>query len=233
MITLIQFPAGFGVPNISPFCLKVETYLRMTGLDYKVRSTFNPRKAPMAKLPYIELADGEKIADSAIIVRELSSRFDADLDAHLSAVERGQAQCVSRLCDDHLVSLMVYFRWLDDEGWQQVKPAFFGRLPAPLRWLVPGLVQKKLRANFYAQGLARHSREELLNFASADLQALNDVLGDAAFFGGTKPCSADAAAYGVLANLILSTLETPVNRLARDYPKLVSYCERMRAQYWP
>ena len=231
MITLHQFPAGFDVPNISPFCLKVETYLRMTGLEYKVRSTFNPRKAPKAKLPYIEL-DGEKIADSEIIVRELSKRLGADMDSQLTAAERGRALCITRTCDEHLVSLMVYFRWLDDEGWQQVKPAFFGRMPLPLRRLVPGIVQKALRKNFYGQGLGRHSRDELLQFAAEDLQALNDLLGEADYFGGTQPCSADASAYGVLANLILSSLETPVNRLAREHPALVRYCERVRERYW-
>lgn len=231
MITLYQFPAGFDVPNISPYCLKVESYLRMAGLEYRVRSTFNPRKAPKGKLPYIDLA-GDKIADSEIIVRALSERLDADLDARLDAAGRATAVCITRLCDEHLVPLMVYFRWLDDEGWQQVKPAFFGRLPAPLRLFVPGLVQKKLRSNFYNQGLGRHDRDQLLSFAAEDLQALRDLLGDADFFGGDKPCSADAAAYGVLANLILSTLETPLNRMAREHPVLVSYCERIRERYW-
>ena len=65
-----------------------------------------------------------------------------------------------------------------------------------------------------------------------DLQALNDLLGTAAFFGGEQPCSADASAYGVLANLLLASLETPVNRMARGFPALVAYCERMRSQFW-
>ena len=32
MIKLFQFPPAFGLPNASPFCMKLETWLRMAGL---------------------------------------------------------------------------------------------------------------------------------------------------------------------------------------------------------
>jgi glutathione S-transferase len=231
VITLFQFPAGLNVPNPSPYCLKVETFLRLAGLDYRVKTLLDPRKAPKGKLPFIKL-DEEAIADSAIILRELQARLGVTLDAHLDATGRGRALAITRLCDEHLVQLMVWFRWLDDEGWSQLKPAFFSVLPAPLRLLVPGLMRRKVRSNLYAQGTGRHNRDELLAFAREDLQALEDLLGDAPFFGGTQPCSADASAYGVLANLIFWSLETPLSRLARGYPRLVAYCERLRERCW-
>lgn len=37
MITLFQFPAAFNVPNASPYCLKLETWLRLAGLEYQVK----------------------------------------------------------------------------------------------------------------------------------------------------------------------------------------------------
>lgn len=36
MIKLYQFAPAWDVPNLSPFCVKVETYLRMAGLPYEV-----------------------------------------------------------------------------------------------------------------------------------------------------------------------------------------------------
>ena len=36
MITLHQPPRAWGMPNVSPFCVKLETYLRMTGVEYQV-----------------------------------------------------------------------------------------------------------------------------------------------------------------------------------------------------
>jgi len=231
MITLFQFPAGLNVPNPSPYCLKIETFLRLNGLEYRVKTLFKPSKAPKGKLPFVTL-NGETIADSAIILRTLNERLGLALDDHLDAAGRGRAIAITRLCDEHMYWLMVYFRWIDQEGWDQLKPAFFGGLPAPLKLFVPGMVRGKIRKSLHAQGLGRHSREELLVFARENLQALQDMLGAAPFFGGEQPCSADASAYGILANLILCSLDTPISRLAREYPGLVAYCERMRERVW-
>lgn len=231
MITLYQFPAAFAVPNISPYCLKLETFLRLTGQRYEVKTLNDPRKGPKGKLPFIKL-EGEVIADSAIVLRNLSKRFKLDLDSHLDAAGLGRSVAITRLCDEHLVHILVYFRWIDAKGWQQIEPALFGRLAAPLRWFVPAMLQRKVRNSLHCQGIGRHSRDELLVFAREDLQALQDMLGTHDYFGGARPCSADAAAYGVLANLIFCTLETPLNRMAREFPALVAYCERLRAAYW-
>lgn len=231
MIILYQLPAAFGVPNPSPYCLKLETFLRLAGLDYQVRSVGNPRLAPKGKLPYIEL-DGEAIADSAIIQRRLAERFPLTLDAHLDTVGRARALAIARLCDEHLALLLLYFRWLDAEGWRQIRSGFFGGLPLPLRQVVPPLVRRRMRQALWAQGLGRHSSDELLTFGREDLQALTNLLGTAPFFGGRRPCSADAAAYGILANLLLCLLDTPLNRLAREFPPLLAYCERLRARVW-
>ncbi|GAB3389231.1 glutathione S-transferase family protein [Azotobacter armeniacus] len=231
MITLYQFPAAFGVPNISPYCLKLETFLRLSGLEYQVYNVRDPRKAPKGKLPFIKL-DGEVIADSAVIQRRLGERYTLTLDDHLDAAGRARALAIIRLCDEHLAVLLMYFRWLDEEGWRQIRASFFGNLPALLRLLLPPLVRWQMSRALWAQGLGRHSREDLLVFAREDLQALADLLGEAPFFGGEQPCSADAAAYGILANLLLCRLDTPLNRLAREFPPLAAYCERLRARVW-
>ncbi|MEA1157529.1 glutathione S-transferase C-terminal domain-containing protein, partial [Klebsiella pneumoniae] len=75
-------------------------------------------------------------------------------------------------------------------------------------------------------------RDELLAFARDDLDALDGLLGQVPYYGGEHPCSADAAAYGILANLIEATLDTPLSHVARGYPRLVAYCERMRERVW-
>ena len=61
MITLYQLARTWDMPNLSHFCVKVETYLRMTGLPYQVTATL-PIKAPRGKLPFIE-DEGKKISD--------------------------------------------------------------------------------------------------------------------------------------------------------------------------
>ena len=38
-IKLFQFPRMFGIPNLSPFCCKLETWLRITRVPYEVVDT--------------------------------------------------------------------------------------------------------------------------------------------------------------------------------------------------
>ena len=45
-IKLFQFPRMFGIPNLSPFCCKLETWLRIAGISYEIVETPDPRKGP-------------------------------------------------------------------------------------------------------------------------------------------------------------------------------------------
>ena len=58
---LFQLPRMFGIPNVSPFCWKLETWLRSRRFPYEVVDAPDPRKAPKGKLPFIEDA-GVRIA---------------------------------------------------------------------------------------------------------------------------------------------------------------------------
>ncbi|HCR1523199.1 TPA: glutathione S-transferase C-terminal domain-containing protein [Pseudomonas aeruginosa] len=231
MITLFQFPAAFNVPNASPYCLKLETWLRLAGLEYQVKVVSDPRKAPKGKLPYVRI-EGEAIGDSEIVIRTLGERYGVTLDAGLDARGKGWTRAITRLCDEHLYYLMLYFRWFDEDSWRVLKPVFFGSLPFGVRDAVAWAMRRKVRATLRAQGLGVHGRDELLAFARDDLDALDGLLGQVPYYGGEHPCSADAAAYGILANLIEATLDIPLSHVARGYPRLVAYCERMRERVW-
>jgi glutathione S-transferase len=65
-IKLFVFPRMFAIPNLSPFCCKLETWLRIAKIPYAVVVTSDPRTAPRRKLPYIEDAGVRKIVAAAI-----------------------------------------------------------------------------------------------------------------------------------------------------------------------
>jgi hypothetical protein len=48
-IKLFQFPRMFGIPNVSPFCCKLETWLRIAGIPYEVVDTPDPRTGPQGQ----------------------------------------------------------------------------------------------------------------------------------------------------------------------------------------
>ena len=58
MIKLYKFGAMGKVCDPSPFCVKVETYLKMAGIDHEIYSGAKyMRGSPKGKLPYI--VDGD------------------------------------------------------------------------------------------------------------------------------------------------------------------------------
>ncbi|MEZ5446006.1 MAG: glutathione S-transferase family protein [Gammaproteobacteria bacterium] len=231
MITLHQFPSAFGVPNLSPFCMKVETYLRMAGLPYRSVNA-NLRRAPKGKAPWIE-DDGKVIADSGFILDYLKSKYGDTLDAALTVEQRAASVALTRLMEEHLYWAVLYARWMEEENWRRLRPVFFGSLPAPLRWFVPGLVRAALRRELRGHGIGRHRPEEIHALGCSDISALADFLGGKPYFIGEAPTSVDASAYAFLANVLWVPLNPPLQAHAMGRPSLLAYCERMRARYYP
>ena len=103
MITLYQFEPAFGLPNASPFCMKLETWLRMAQLPYEaptMRMT-DMRKAPKGKMPYI-VDQGRVVSDSTFIIDYLKATYGDKLDNWLSPEQRAVALAFQRLLEENL-----------------------------------------------------------------------------------------------------------------------------------
>ncbi|NNG03636.1 MAG: glutathione S-transferase family protein [Inquilinus sp.] len=231
MLRLYQFANAWGLQP-SPFCLKLATWLRMAGVPYEPVTTMALGRAPKGKLPYVVTDAGETIADSGLIIEHLTASGAAAVDDGLSPVERATALAFTRLLEDHLYFIGVWFRWVDEDGWAASRPAFFGRLKAPLRLLVPPLLRRGTTRQLRSQGTGRFTADQLIALARADFGALAAQLGDRPFLLGDTPRTVDASAYGVLANILFPPVDTRLQRCLADYPTLAAYCQRLRALYW-
>jgi glutathione S-transferase len=227
MITLWQFVPAMGVPNASPFCMKVETWLRLAGLQYRTRKALAPRQAPLGKLPYVEY-QGRKIPDSSCILRELSAAQGVDLDAALDPRSLAIAHACSRMVEEHLYWVMVYARWIDPAHWMQLKRAFFAGLPAVARGPVAALVRRKMVRDARGHGLALHPAQEIYRRGAEDIAALAALLGEQPYMMGPQTTTLDATVYAFLANCWEVTLDTPLKAAVGQHPNLVSYCARMK-----
>jgi glutathione S-transferase len=136
VIKLFQFAPAFGLPNASPFCMKLETYLRMAGLPFELDNSGDVMKAPKNKLPYID-DDGTIVADTSFIIEHLKARYGDPLDAALTPVERALATAFQRLFEENLYWAVLHSRWVPPQAWAKTRPGFFAAMPAPLRWFVP------------------------------------------------------------------------------------------------
>jgi glutathione S-transferase len=233
MIKLYGFGRCLGLADPSPFVLKVMTYMRMAGIEYKpLSSSSNLSRAPKGKLPYID-DEGEVVADSFFIVKFLKRKYGVDLDAHLSPEQAAISHLITKSLDENLYWCIIYSRWLDEETWLEVKQRFFGSMPFPLRIIVPFVVRRGVRSAFLRHGMGRHSDEEILEIAKESLESLSQLLGDKRYFFGDNPSGLDASVYGFVAQLVLVDLDNPMNRLAKSYGNLVEFCNRLDSQYYP
>lgn len=231
MIRLFQFPPVWSLPSGSPFCVKVETYLRMVGLPYETVNDSDVRKAPKHKLPVIQ-DDSRKVADSGFIVEYLKATYGDPLDTRLSPAEKGVALAMRRLMEEHLYWCLLYVRWQIDAHWPAMREAFFSFLPALLRSTVANAARKQVQAELHGHGMGRHTPEEVYSLARADLDALAAFLADKPFFMGPSPTSLDACAYAFLSNALWGPPGTPIQQHARSLAAVRTYCERMKDRYY-
>jgi glutathione S-transferase len=230
-IKLFVFPRMFEIPNLSPFCCKMETWLRMAQVPYEVVVTRDPRVAPRKKLPFIE-DGGVRIADSSRIVDHLSRSRGVDLDAVMSPAQRATATLVKRTLEEHYSFVLAYTHLFHEDGSKYTR-ARFDAVPAFVRPLVARAVHKTVRNILWYQGLLRGSHEEIVAKAIDDWRAVLSSMSEGPFFFGDNVTTTDAIVFGTLAPTVLTPIETPIRTFLRSQPKAVAYAERLRARFFP
>ncbi len=228
---LYQFSAPKFFPNLSPFCAKLETYLRIAGLDYETISGFNLNKNPKKLMPYIEL-DGQIITDSTFIIDELVRRYGDKVDNGLSIEQIAIAQAFQTMLENHFVKILVHYRWVDPDSREQFFAIAFANMPKLIRSFIGRLIGRKIAKMLYLEGTGRYSKEERLILAKKDLDAVSCMLGTKPYFFGSKPTRIDAVIFAIIGNLIYCPIEGRLKDLALKYDNLVAHSQRMLQEYY-
>lgn len=230
MIVLHSFGPAFGLPDPSPFCIKADILLQMSGVAF-TRKAGNLRRAPKGKLPLI-VDDGDMIADSSFIRFHLESRHSVDFDTGLSDEQRGVSWALEKMLEDQLYWIIVQERWVEDHNFARGPAAFFKAVPAPLRPLVVAMVKRKVRRNLDGHGIGRHSDAERLVLARRGLDAAAAILGDKPWLMGEEPTGGDAALGAFMIAGLCPLFASPVRAEIEARPALCAYAERVRARYF-
>jgi glutathione S-transferase len=229
-ITLYQPPGRpWGSPNLSPFCIKLECYLRMAKLPYDVAAA-DPRRAPKGKIPYVRM-DGEVMGDSQLIIERLESHAANKLDANLTREQRAIGHAVQRMLDEAYYFVGLHGRWATDDGFDTLKPEFHKILPGPLRLALP-LIRLSQTRKLKSQGTGRHSPPEIAAFGKADWDAVSTLLGESTFLFGSDPSTYDASVFGFLEATLGFPNDGEVRRHASGLANLVRYREHMKKTYF-
>jgi glutathione S-transferase len=230
MLTLHQTPAAWGIPNPSPFCVKLETYLRMADIPYRTARP-SVRGMPKGKVPYV-VDGGRAIGDSGLIIQHLVETRGDPLDGGLDGAARTRGHLVRRMVEEHLYFAVAHLRWSSRAAWPHLVEAFSPLFPPLLKRAGTAYIRRGVLKHTHHQGVGRHSHAEVLALVAADLDALSAVLGDNQFLLGERPTSIDATGYGFLLQIHRVPWESEEKELLRARPSLVGYLDRMAARYW-
>lgn len=101
VVYLYQMNRTPTVPSISPYCLKVETWLKLNGVKFESIFAEKKRSKRAGQLPFIEM-NGEEIADSDNIIKTLGKKFEKDIDEGLSAEQKNVQHAMVAMVENHL-----------------------------------------------------------------------------------------------------------------------------------
>lgn len=230
-IVLYGFGPWLGLPDGSPYVLKTEIQLKMAGLAY-VKDLTGFARAPKARLPY--LRDGlEIVPDSSFIRWHIERKYGLDLDAGLGPRQRAEAWSIERLLEDHLGWAATWFRWIPAENFAAGPARFFDGAPPELRDDLRNAALARLATGMQAQGIGRHSMNEIAQLGIRSLDSFAMLLGGRDFLFGDTPTATDATAAGLLAALVVPDLDSPLRRRALQLDNVTDYVTRMMARYFP
>ncbi|HEY5944529.1 MAG TPA: glutathione S-transferase family protein [Kofleriaceae bacterium] len=222
---------SWGSPNLSPFCAKLECYLRVAEVPYRPGKP-DFRRAPKGKIPFVEL-DGALMGDSQLIIEELERRLATEgkrpLDQGMAPRDVAIARMIRRTIEEGLYFVGLYARWQTNEGYALMRDEFKKIVPGFILPIIRRAQVKKL----HAQGTGRHTFEEAMAMGTADLDALAELLGDKPFILGDQPRVIDCTVFGFLETVLGFPLETPLGKRGQHHGNLVAFRKRIRDRWWP
>jgi len=230
-LKVYHLPGAWGLPTVSPFCLKLDAWLRMTGIPHESITAPTPFAGPKGKAPWIEL-DGKKLGDSTFIVAHLAERFGVDPDAHLTPAQHGMAVAIQRLIDENLYWTMVHDRWMNEANWKQFRDVVLSGLAPPLRRVLGPIARRGVKKQLEGHGIGIHEPEEIAAIGRRDVNALAAIIGGSDWFFGDRPSTIDAVAYAQLVNIWRAPFESEVRRAIGQTPNLVAFIDRFAARYY-
>ncbi|VBB33885.1 unnamed protein product [Acanthocheilonema viteae] len=145
MVYLYQFPRVKHIPNISPFCLKLETWLRMADIQYENVCSWKIRSLE-GTLPFLEY-NGKEYPDSALAIRDMTAIFAKEsMENHLNDEQKAGARAFEAMAENSLAMTVGYFRYMEhfDDLFEQLPNYAFGTLTSILKILLKMIVSSNV-----------------------------------------------------------------------------------------
>jgi glutathione S-transferase len=232
MITLVQFPKSSTQFSFSPFCLKMESYLKAAGIPYENKLTVSMKGSKKKKLPMI-VDNGELVEDSTFIIEHLKRKHAIDLDRHLTSEQMAIGQAFQWLCEKSLVDIVIYFRWVDSANWPKFRDIVFRGAPWIIKATVANGMAKSIGKTLYKHGTGRFTDTERLKLLNDNLSAISNYLGQKKYFFGDQVSTVDTILFATLVQVRPRGVVPQFDGVLEKYPNLMAYIKNFAKSYWP
>lgn len=246
-VYLFTFPKSPHIRNISPFALKLESFLRLHNIPYEVVGTF--QFSPKGQMPYIRLnnqLNGPLIADSNFVIQFLTKKLgllenNNNSQYRLTKEQYATSHAFTRMMEEHTSQIGFYYRYalnMDQFCLAVIPNGWFsnhGRVVGG--WLMSKLFPVMMPLGFKKKmryiSFGRHSDEEKWTISCQDIQSISDFLGDKKFMFGDDATTLDCTLFGHLAQFLYIPMEFPQKVYMRENcGNIVEYVERFKELYW-
>uniref|UniRef100_A0A1I8AWS5 Thioredoxin-like_fold domain-containing protein n=1 Tax=Steinernema glaseri TaxID=37863 RepID=A0A1I8AWS5_9BILA len=229
VVYLYQFPRAPVTPNLSPFCLKLETWLRANKITYEVVPTYTLRSTK-GLLPFVEI-NGKEIADSQHIIFELEKQFE--VKSELNAEQAGISRTVDRLIDGNTFYALIYSKVYENAPKFLSKESSGMPIPSFLIPVIGYLFSQKIFGRLKSHGMGKFPPSVVYDQLRRDLRAVDGILGDKDFICGDKPSLADFTFFGHIGSCYFLPYNQPVtDMLNHEFPRLLALLKRIRTEFW-
>uniref|UniRef100_A0A7E4VX52 Thioredoxin-like_fold domain-containing protein n=1 Tax=Panagrellus redivivus TaxID=6233 RepID=A0A7E4VX52_PANRE len=213
-----QFKRPSFAPSVSPYCLKIESYLRGNNIKYETVFVTTERSSK-GFVPFIEL-NGREYADSELILYELQKAFNVK---DVEDVERaGALRGLMRTFDLEVFFITVSFISQLSKFEEVVGRSL--QVPSLLSKLFAKYYKRRLGNRVKNSSIGSFSETERLQVLERNLIAAENVLGNRKYFGGDIFSVADAAIYGQIGAPYLFPASIPTSNFVREKcPNLERY----------
>ncbi|KAB7502146.1 hypothetical protein Anas_12943 [Armadillidium nasatum] len=131
--------------------------------------------------------------------------------------------------DEHLFWALPLWRFVIDNGKEMCTLMDFSVMGP----FVFHFIKRNYQQALWAQGLSRHSRDEIQEIIRKDLEAISRYLGQKPYLMGDTVTEVDCALFGVLAQFLWALSCSPFrNIIQKDFQNLERYCERIKNTFF-
>lgn len=241
VVYLYQFARTTSLPSLSPYVLKVETWLRLSGLKYENVDHKFKLYSKKGQLPFVEV-NGQQICDSTNIIKELSQKFEKDIDAGLNNEQKTISHAMISMVENHLTFVIMAWRAKNPgemvNGYKiNFQQSLGSKIPnAILNFFFKINYGHRASKKVKAQGIGVHKPDEIVELGKGDLAALSELLADKPFFFGDEPTLLDVVVFATTAQIYF--ISDDAKYALKEYmvehcANLVGHVSRIKERCYP